>query len=91
MAAADLVVTGEGLLDAHSFEGKAVGWILERAGALGVPALVVVGDEDVAELPERLAGRQVEVVSLVSRYGLERARSNTLDCIEAVVDEHLSR
>ena len=91
IAAADLVVTGEGLLDAHSFEGKAVGWLLERSAERGVPALVVVGDRDLERLPDLGTASQVEVVSLVARYGREEARSNTLGCIEAVVDEHLSR
>ncbi len=91
IAAADLVVTGEGLLDAHSFEGKAVGWILGRAGAFGVPALVIVGDQERDRPSDPIPGGDVEVVSLVSRYGRDRARSNTLDCIEAVVDEYLRR
>lgn len=91
LAAADLVVTGEGLLDAHSFEGKAVGWILERAVTRGVPALVVVGDQKLERIPASAADGEVEVVSLVRRFGLEQARSNTLGCIEAVVDEYLRR
>lgn len=41
---ADLVVTGEGFLDEHSFQGKAVGGVLELAGEAGVPALVVAGE-----------------------------------------------
>lgn len=91
IAAADLLVTGEGLLDDHSFEGKAVGWLLQRAGALRVPALVVVGDRDVERLPDWVDAGSVDVVSLVERYGREEARSNTLGCIEAVVNEHLRR
>lgn len=91
LATADLVVTGEGLLDSHSFEGKAVGWIVERATALGVPALVIVGDQEPDCLPAWARRKRVEVVSVVERYGRERARSNTLGCIEAAVEEHLLR
>ena len=88
LAAADLVVTGEGLLDTHSFEGKVVGWIVERARAARTPVLVVVGDRDPEMAHERIS-ESVRVVSLVERFGPEEARSNTLGCIEIVIDEHL--
>ena len=39
MAAADLVVTGEGYLDKQSFAGKAVGGVARLAAAAGVPVL----------------------------------------------------
>lgn len=90
IAGADLVVTGEGKLDAHSFEGKAVGWIIERARSLGTPALVVIGDR-ARDAPSGSADSGFEVVSLVERFGVERAWSNTLECIETVVEEHLRR
>mgnify|MGYP001812307845 FL=1 len=41
---ADLVVTGEGFVDASSFEGKVVGGVLDLAADAGVPAIVVAGD-----------------------------------------------
>lgn len=50
LRAADLVVTGEGSLDATSVEGKVVGALLERAG--GVPVAAVVGR--VVEVPPGL-------------------------------------
>lgn len=90
ITAANLVVTGEGLLDPHSFEGKAVGWILQRAAAAGIPTLVIVGQRDLDRLPESLVDGAVEVISLVERYGSGRALSNTLGCIEAVVEEFLT-
>lgn len=90
LASADLVVTGEGLLDAHSFDGKAVGWILDRAAAARVPVLVIVGDQEPDCMPEWVPAQDLEVVSLVERYGRERARSNTLECIEAVVEGYLA-
>jgi glycerate kinase len=40
---ADLVITGEGRLDATSFDGKVVGGIRAIAEDLGVPVLAVVG------------------------------------------------
>jgi glycerate kinase len=72
VAAADLVVTGEGLLDDQSFAGKAVGGMVGLASAAGVPVVVVVGDvEPGAEVPHG-----VEVVSLVSLVGERRARED---------------
>ena len=46
MEGADLVVTGEGLLDEESFHGKAVGGVVGLARELGVPVLVMAGDAD---------------------------------------------
>jgi glycerate 2-kinase len=84
---ADLVVTAEGFLDEQSFDGKVVGGIVELAVANGVPALAVVGEvvEDVT-IPEGLT-----VVSLVERFGDDRARNDTLSCIEIAVAGHLAR
>ena len=84
---ADLVVTGEGFLDEQSFEGKVVGGVVELAGAAGVPVLAIVGEVlDGVTLPEGL-----EVVSLVERFGDERARGDTVACIEEVVADLLTR
>ncbi|MPZ96016.1 MAG: glycerate kinase [Propionibacteriales bacterium] len=49
LAGADLVVSGEGQLDATSTQGKVVGEVLARARALDVPLAVVAGH--VAEQP----------------------------------------
>lgn len=43
IARADLVVTGEGSLDAQTGYGKAVGYVAERARALGVRCVTVAG------------------------------------------------
>ena len=86
MEAADLVVTGEGFLDDQSFEGKAVGGVLELADELDVPALVVAG-QIVDGLPP-FAG-DVTVVSLVDAFGEERARTDTAACVEDAVRQHL--
>ncbi|HEY8107982.1 MAG TPA: glycerate kinase [Gaiellaceae bacterium] len=77
LAQADLVVTGEGLLDATSFTGKVVGRVLEHAEAAGMEALVVAGD--VAE------DSPLEAVSLVARYGPERALAEPAKCLAELV------
>ena len=78
---ADLVVAGEGFLDEHSFDGKAVGGVVELAEEAGVPLLVVVG--------EAFGASPVPCVSLVERFGRERAFGDTLACIEEAVGAHL--
>lgn len=80
---ADLVVAGEGFLDEQSFHGKAVGGVVGLAAEGNVPVLVVVGDAD-RDYP-------VDVVSLVARCGPERARSDTLACVEECVGDRLRR
>ena len=79
---ADLVVAGEGFLDEHSFAGKAVGGVVGLAREAGVPVLVVVG--------EAFSDSPVPTVSLVERFGRERAMADTLACVEEVVAAHLS-
>ncbi|MGI8758633.1 MAG: glycerate kinase family protein [Acidimicrobiales bacterium] len=83
---ADLVVTGEGFLDDQSFEGKAVGGVAELAAALGVPVLVVAGEV----LPDVAVPAGARIVSLVERFGRQRAMHDTLVCVEEVVAAHLA-
>jgi glycerate 2-kinase len=45
LAAADLVITGEGRIDSQSLEGKIVGQIADRCAAAGKPLHVVVGQD----------------------------------------------
>ena len=84
IAGAGLVVTGEGTLDAESFEGKAVGGVVDLAIGAGVPVLVIAGEVLAHELPELPAS--VEVVSLVARFGLERAMADVAGCVAEVVE-----
>ena len=80
---ADLVVTGEGLLDATSFAGKVVGGVVDHAD--GRPVLVVAGD---VELP---AAGALQAVSLVERFGRERALREAGACVAEVVRDELRR
>lgn len=90
LAAASLVVTGEGRLDRSSFEGKVVGRLAARCQALGLPLLVVAGTldpEGVALLeaaggaafslvpgPMPLAEAEAEAEALLERQGRSLAR-----------------
>lgn len=70
---ADLVVTGEGALDATSLQGKVVGGVSDMAAAAGVPVLTVVGRVDGSVAP-----RYGELVSLSDRYGIDAAMADTV-------------
>jgi glycerate kinase len=84
----DLVVTGEGFLDAQSFAGKAVGGVVGLASDATVPVLVVAGDIYVDELPPGVLD-DLQVVSLVQRFGTQKARDDVTACVEEVVAEAL--
>ena len=81
---ADLVVTAEGFLDAQSFDGKVVGGVAGLAKAAGVRVVALAGQvyDDAAE--------RIEAISLVERFGEERARDDTVACIEEVARDVLA-
>ncbi|MEV4557835.1 glycerate kinase [Kitasatospora sp. NPDC049285] len=74
LAAADLLITGEGRFDATSLQGKAVGEVLGMAEAAGVRTAVVAGESDVAGVLTltALAGSSAEARSDPARW-LHRA------------------
>ncbi|MGZ4334108.1 MAG: glycerate kinase [Gaiellaceae bacterium] len=82
LAESDLVVTGEGLLDATSFTGKVVGRVLERARTAGIEALVIAGDI--------APGSPIDAISLVERYGPERALSEPAESLTELVETALA-
>jgi glycerate kinase len=93
LADADVVITGEGYLDAQSFEGKVVGGVTAMAAPTPVHALV--GDAD-PELLEMLASDRSAlstgplpetVTTLVGVCGREAAWNETLRCIERCTAE----
>jgi len=81
---ADLVITGEGFLDAQSFEGKVVGGVAELAADLGVPVLAVAG-----AVYDGVEDR-IPSISLTARAGEERSRADVERLVEEVVAEHLA-
>jgi len=101
---ADLVVTGEGSLDATSLQGKVVGGIAEMAKAAGVPLLTVVGrtrkdaveqyqseygKPDQADTPECTQQYYGDLVSLSERYGMVKARAETINLVSQVVADYI--
>ena len=88
LSAADVVVTGEGYLDAQSLDGKVVGGVCALAAAAEIPAIVIVGDAD----PDARGGLDsCAVVSLVEQFGERRAFAEPRWCIEQAVRQGLAR
>lgn len=81
IAAADVVVTGEGHLDAQSLDGKVVGGVRDLTRAAGRPLIVIAGDAD-TDVRAELTADGVTVVSLVERFGPERPLREPRWCIE---------
>jgi glycerate kinase len=75
LADADLVITGEGHLDAQSFAGKVVGGVTRLAGESGVPVAAIVGiaDAEVADI--------VPTYAIADLFGLDQALAEPLRCI----------
>lgn len=65
IAGADLVITGEGRIDASSAGGKVVSAVMARADAAGVPTALVAGSIDA----DAAAGRARSSVSLTELAG----------------------
>jgi glycerate 2-kinase len=80
---ADLVVTGEGRIDAASFHGKVVGSVASRAARQGIRTVAVVGAADEVE------SMPITVLSLAQRFGLEDAMTYTSSCVTRIVLEFL--
>jgi glycerate kinase len=74
--ASDLVITGEGRLDATSLAGKATGAMIELSSSHGVPAAAIAGQIASDFTPP------FPVVELVRLFGEYTARTETERCIE---------
>lgn len=83
---ADLVLTGEGRLDAPSFFGKVVGGVVRRTAGRA-PVLCVAGAVEASAVE---SGPALEVVDLSARFGEALARSSVAELVELVVAERLS-
>ena len=67
LGAADLAVTGEGRVDSTSFRGKAVGEVVRRATAAGVPCHAIVGRDGLGpDSAERAALASVTTASTLA-------------------------
>jgi glycerate kinase len=86
----DAVVTGEGRLDATSFQGKVVGGVAQLCEG-HVPLWCVVGEVDPAmpatAVPASLRGR---IASLVETFGRQRATTQTAAAAADLLASRLS-
>lgn len=73
---ADLVITGEGLLDDQSFQGKSVGGVVELSAEFGVPVVVIAGDVD--------GDHPVDVRTLVGFAGEDEAWRDPLGLLRRI-------
>ena len=86
LAAADLVITGEGRFDDSSLQGKGPGAIAARALALGKKVHVFAGRATVAHPPANLALHSITPVGVP----LDRALRETAEFLEKSVRQYLS-
>jgi glycerate kinase len=84
IAWADLVLTGEGSLDAQSLRGKVPDGILRAAELAGVPVAILSGRAEVSP-------PGVTVVSLVERVGAQAALGDARRSVELVAAELAAR
>lgn len=79
ISAADLVITGEGRIDAQSVEGKVVGGVMAMCHTSRIRGLALAGEvaEDV----------YIPAISLTERFGHDLARSDVLGCVAEVTAE----
>lgn len=92
IARADLVLTGEGRLDATSVAGKVVGEIVERVAAVeagSVALQVVVGSAEPTAV-QSLRDRGVDVTVLADDHGLDAAMARTLELFGEAVAGRLA-
>lgn len=87
VARADAVVTGEGALDAESFNGKVVGGVVDAAEPYGIPVVVVTGTVR-PDAPQARLTRLV-VVDLSETFGEKASWEQTADCVTRAVSEQL--
>lgn len=81
---ADLVITGEGLMDLQSFQGKVVGGVAARAKTLNVRTAALVGNMApgfISPIPSR---------TLVGTMGIEAAITDTLPAVRQAATQLLS-
>lgn len=88
LASVDAVVTGEGALDAESFNGKVVGGVADAAAAHGIPVVVVAGVIRPDAPADRLA--ELTAISLSERYGPDASWSDTAACVTRAVHHALT-
>jgi glycerate 2-kinase len=85
----DLVITGEGLLDDTSFDGKVVGSVLDYAQDAKKRTLAIVGDID--EVMDASLRAEIETISITEMFGTDMALQQVLRCVEDATTDVLKK
>jgi glycerate kinase len=85
----DLVITGEGLLDDTSFDGKVVGSVLDYAQDAKKRTLAIVGDID--EAMDASLRAEIETISITEMFGADMALQQVLRCVEDATTDVLKK
>jgi glycerate kinase len=85
----DLVITGEGLLDDTSFDGKVVGSVCDYAQDAKKRTLAIVGDID--EAMDSSLRAEIETISITEMFGAEMALQQVLRCVEDATTDVLKK
>lgn len=85
----DLVITGEGLLDDTSFDGKVVGSVFDYAQDAKKRTLAIVGDID--EAMDSSLRAEIETISITEMFGAEMAVQQVLRCVEDATTDVLKK
>jgi len=83
----DIIVTGEGLLDDTSYEGKVVGNVQHLALEAGKKVIAIVGDVD--EHIDSPEAQSLTTLSLTELFGTDEAHRNVLRRIEDAMLNYL--
>ncbi|UCD74677.1 MAG: glycerate kinase [Phycisphaerales bacterium] len=89
-AAADLVLTGEGRLDAQSIRGKACLGVAAAAGRLGIETFAIIGRTAPGSAEFFCSGSDGpfgDCLSLTDRFGEERALNEPVPLISELAEE----
>jgi glycerate 2-kinase len=85
----DIVITGEGLLDDTSFDGKVVGSVLDYAQDVKTRTIAIVGDID--EAMDSSLRAEIETISITEMFGADMALQQVLRCVEDATTEVLKK
>ena len=83
LAAAELVITGEGRVDDSSLDGKGPGAVAARALALGKQVHIFAGSATVAHPPERLTLHSITPAGMPLDQALRAASMNLAASVRA--------
>lgn len=85
----DIVITGEGLLDDTSFDGKVVGSVFDYAQDAKKRTLAIVGDID--EAMDSSLRAEIETISITEMFGADMALQQVLRCVEDATTDVLKK